>query len=1007
MSINVKTEYSYSQSIVRINELVKFALTNNITALAVADYNSTRAFFQLNSQCLSNNIKPIFGVELSVTHQEGVFSLLLYAKNNRGYVRINQLVSEFNQFGKVELITHEPDLIAVTPGEYGYIEQAFSEQQAEDNENNIVKKRLEQYQTLFDNFYFGISNFSTKTSLQMFEFAQKNQIKCINNQPVFFIEEAEYEQYALVKAIEKEQAFTKARDAFRKHAHYSFEHSLKIDKLANIADFATTISTEIETQTRPIIEFKLAKEVASNTEYLRELANYGLKRRLNGQVTPNYQERLNYELEVIEKMGYTNYFLIVWDIVKYAKQHDVYVGPGRGSAAGSLVAYAIGITEIDSVKYGLFFERFLNPMRISMPDIDLDFEDSKRDEIVEYLVNKYGQERVMRIITNQRFQTKSAIKATLKAFNVATTKIDFITKKIDSTLNFKQNLQKQKELNNLFVKEQELALCYDYIIKLEGQIKHESIHAAGIVISNNDVNNYCSTKNGISAYTMEELETIGLIKFDLLALTNLSIMHEVINKLPIEKQQFKLSNIPLDCPKVYQLLASAKTSGIFQMESAGIRNLLQKYEPKEFADVALILSLYRPGPMSEIDNFIKVKNNLITAAKYTKVIDEILKPTSGIIIYQEQIMEIARKFANFSYGEADLIRRAISKKDEEKLTETRELFISKALENNQNLVIAEKVFELILKFADYGFNKAHAYSYATIVYQMAYLKAHYPAEFYAVMFERYTTTTKKNEFYLELQADEFKLLPPSLWHSAYSLVKQGNNLLIGLSMINGVRNEVAKEIIELREQTKITQTLKINEIIELLFIHTAITVQEFQQLIYAGVFDFAQVPKKAFIELLNREKELSNDASVFITKKRVKISTEEFSFTELASYEQKALSINIKYHLFNEISKLVNKVNLTTIERINQYEKVNRNRNFLVLAKLQKVREINTKKDQKMAFLEVLSEFNNYDITVFPEVYEHYFKELKAGQGNYFVFEIVLRERGFALEKLELIKLPF
>jgi len=507
----------------------------------------------------------------------------------------------------------------------------------------------------------------------------------------------------------------------------------------NIKDFVYKISKMTNKQVRPEQMDKIISVIKNN------------------QVPKEYQTRLAYELEIIEKMGFSNYFLVVYDFIKYAKKNKILVGPGRGSGAGSLVCYSIGITDLDPIKYDLLFERFLNPERISMPDIDTDFPDIYRDQVIEYVTNKYGSKKVSGIVTFGTLAAKQAIRDVSRVLNVPWYQVDQVSKRIPSFTKKKlmDFYQEDPEFKRLITSDEKLKQMLKIANIIEGFPRHTSSHAAGIVMCQKDLDEVVPlTKNDgiyLTGFTMEYLEELGLLKMDFLGLRTLTTIMRIINDIKEgEGKEIDFNTIPLDDKNVLEIFRKADTTGIFQFESDGMRSFLRRLEPSTFEDIFAAIALFRPGPAINIDSYIRRKNNQEEITYLDKSLEPILKSTKGIIIYQEQIMQIASSFAGYTLGEADILRRAMSKKKMDVLKSEEERFMERSIKRGHSEETSKKIFDLILNFANYGFNKAHSVSYALIVYQMAYLKVNYPIYYITNLLNMSIGATEKTKEYLIL-----------------------------------------------------------------------------------------------------------------------------------------------------------------------------------------------------------------------------------------------------------------
>ncbi|MBP5407614.1 MAG: DNA polymerase III subunit alpha, partial [Bacilli bacterium] len=550
-------------------------------------------------------------------------------------------------------------------------------------------------------------------------------------------------------------------------------------------EFAELIDLEIPKNNRYIPHYD--NKIKDSFVYLSSLCKKGLSKRLNNEMPDEYKKRLIMELNVIKDMGFVDYFLIVYDYVKFAKTHNILVGPGRGSAAGSLVSYCLGITNIDPIKYDLLFERFLNPERITMPDIDIDFEYTKRNQVIDYVKERYGETNVANIMTFGTLGARQVIRDVGKCLEVDPALIDKLSNLLDPKQSLKDNLS-NKYVKELVENNSSIKKLYQVSYKLEGLKRHISTHAAGVVISSiplDTVIPICKSEGDLlTGVTMEYLEELGLLKMDFLALRNLTIIQNVIELIEEETgKKINLAGIPLDDKQTINIFKHVDTEGIFQYESSGMKNFLAKLQPDNFNDLIAAVALFRPGPMQNIDTFIRRKQGKEKIIYPDDSLKEILKDTYGIMIYQEQIMQVLVKMANYSFAEADNIRRAMSKKKKEVMEKEREIFVSKAMKNGYTKEKCEEVYDLIVKFANYGFNKAHSVSYALIGYQMAYLKANYSVYFIANLLNMSIGSDVKTKEYLdEAKSKDIKVFKPNINVSTDSYLIKDNALLLPLNV---------------------------------------------------------------------------------------------------------------------------------------------------------------------------------------------------------------------------------
>lgn len=755
-NLGVKTDFSILKSLIKIEDLINYAKNYNLSELAILDnnLNSSRTFYLA---CKKNNIKPIIGLDLLVDN----YRIFLYPKNYNGLTNLFKLTKYIidNVISINDLKNYNKDIIAVLPVESYFIYDSINK--------------------IFDTTFLSFKNVN-----------EEKEAKIITDMVVYIND---------IYALDAKQS---------KYVNYlnMIDSNKKLGDL-ELIDYSNNVLTKLNYDTSVLtnlinIEFKTSgvyiphydNSIKDSFKYLSDLAYKGLNKRCNNNIPDVYQNRLDYELSIINKMGFTDYFLIVFDYVRYAIKNDIYVGAGRGSAAGSLVAYALGITMIDPLKYNLLFERFLNPERITMPDIDVDFEDERKDEVVEYVKNKYGINKVAHIITYGTMTAKEVLRSVGKINNVDELQINNFLKQIDSKKSLKDNLT--SDVKNILSHNSILKKVYDEAFYLEGIKHHIGTHAAGVVISSIDLDNLIPiVKSGneyLTGYQMMELEDLGLIKMDFLSIKNLTILS---NTLKLADYKDNINNINLEEKKVYDLFSSGDTVGIFQFESTGMTNFLKKQKPKCFKDLVMAIAMFRPGPMDSIDEYLKRKNENKKIEYIDPRLEPILKDTYGILIYQEQIMEILKVLGGFTYSEADVIRRAISKKKLDIIESSKDKFINNAINNGITSENANKVFELIMKFADFGFNKSHSVAYAFIAYQMAYLKCFYPECYYINLLNSNIGGELKTATYIDSAKKlGISILKPDVNYSSIDYTLENGSIRLPLRVIKGIGTHIVDNI---------------------------------------------------------------------------------------------------------------------------------------------------------------------------------------------------------------------
>ncbi len=767
--IGIKSDYSLLQSLIKIPDLISYLLEHNIMACGILDDNlfGSICFYK---ECIKNNIKPIIGLDVCIQDKH----IYLYAKNYQGYkslLKINTIKQQ-RELQYTDLISYKKDVICVLP--YRSIDI------------------YEEIKKIYEILFIGYGNNFEKQNASLVS----KHIVYINEVRVFNFQDIRYLQ--LLREIDTGESC----DLIEYQESY-LERNVLLDDQETIKNFISLVDLKIEFNQVYIPHYD--KKIEDSFAYLSSLCKKGLTKRLHNDLKKNYVERLMMELSVIKKMGFVDYFLIVYDYVRYAKTHNILVGPGRGSAAGSLVSYCLGITNIDPIEYDLLFERFLNPERVTMPDIDIDFEYTKRDQVVQYVKERYGVDKVANIMTFGTLGARQVIRDVGKCLKVELHFIDKLSNLLNPKLSLKDNI-KNKYVKEYVMGNSDLEKLYKVSYKLEGLKRHISTHAAGVVISSvtlDDVIPVCF--NGgelLTGVTMEYLEDLGLLKMDFLALRNLTIIQNVLELIEKEtSKKINLADIPLDDEETMEIFRKVDTEGIFQYESSGMKNFLMKLKPDNFSDLVAAVALFRPGPMQNIDSFIRRKEGKEEVIYPDNSLKDILKDTYGIMIYQEQIMQVLVRMGNYSFAEADNIRRAMSKKKADIMEKERDTFVERATKNGYSKDKALEVYDLIIKFANYGFNKAHSVSYALIGYQMAYLKANYPVYFIANLLNMSVGSDIKTKEYIdEAKVKNILIFKPNINASEDYYRIKDNALLLPFNTIHNVGGSAVSEIIKERKE---------------------------------------------------------------------------------------------------------------------------------------------------------------------------------------------------------------
>ena len=899
--LKITTEYSLLKSLIKLPDLISFLLENNIKECAICDEN-LNGFMDFYLKCKENNIKPIIGLD---TVYESMH-IYVYAKNYLGY----------QELLKIDYLKDNMNL--------SYLE----------NSNLLVIipfKSIDIYEKLKykDNVYIGFCNDIEKNNALLIS----DKIVYVDNVRCLFKKDISYLKY--LKMLND-------NFVYNDNAYYK---TSSFEDIQTTYEFSKQINLEIPFDKKYIPKFNNSD---NNYEYLKKLCILGLNKRFNGKVSNKYKERILYELDVINKMGFVDYFLIVYDYVLYAKKNDIFVGPGRGSAAGSLVSYSLGITNIDPIKYDLLFERFLNINRKKMPDIDIDFESDKRINMIEYVKNKYGFDKVAVGLTFNNYKAKLILRDLAKILKVDSNVFDKFIKNINSSLSLKENYQNEK-VKKYIEMYSELKNLYDISYHLEGLKKNTSTHAAGVIISSEKLgkiipisNEDGTLKTGIE---MPYLEKMGLLKMDFLALEKLNIISKVSKKI----KNFNINNIPLDDKKTLKIFYDADTDDIFQFESSYAKSVLDKLKITSFNELIVSLALVRPGANKQIDEYLKNKKEGINL---TGDLADILGSTYGTIIYQEQVMKIFEKVGGYSLFEADDIRVAISKKKEDIINAQHDKFVSGGIKNGYSKEFVEKLFNKIKEFGGYGFNKSHSVAYALVSYQMAYLKANYPKEFMFYLLENNKDISKCEKILSSLKNSGYKLLKPNINYSIDKYAEKNGYILLPLNIIRGLNDDIISKIIRVRENG-------FNDIFDF-FVKTNsfLNKETYLILIKSGALDIFKINKQTMIKNIDV---ILNYASIYSDGlgKPILIKYPEYDEATLREFEILSYGMYITNHPCSKYKDVIK------VENIKNY--LFKNINMVLLIK--SIRTIKDKKGGEMAFLECEDETGKVNLTMFSSLY--------------------------------------
>lgn len=998
--LQVTTAYSLLSSTISIHRLVKYAKKLDYGALAITDRNVMYGVVPFYQECKRQGIKPIIGMTadiLSEVEHGKSYPLLLLAKNEQGYknlIKISSTIQAKNAaqggISLQQLRAYGAGLFAISPGIEGEIEQCLLQ-------NNDKKAKLvaNLYKSIFRDHSFFLSiqrqgrEHEEKLLPRLKQLASELQIKMVATNNVQYLEKDEAFAHECLLAIRDGVKLTDRKQAneLRNECYFKtkeemsalFNHDQEVLQATESIAHQCNVSLALHQKLLP--KYPLQKGESAE-ETLMILCKRGLKERVN-EPSRAYWDRLKYELNVIQEMGFSDYFLIVWDFMKFAREKGILTGPGRGSAAGSLVAYVLRITDVDPLKHQLLFERFLNPERISMPDIDIDFPDYRRDEVIAYVKEKYGEMHVAQIITFGTLGAKAVIRDVARAFGFSPQKINQLAKLIPSKpgITLESALQHSSKLRQFINGSSLHKQLYKTALLLEGLPRHTSTHAAGIVISDKPLIETIPIQAGhdytfLTQYPMEILEEVGLLKMDFLGLRNLTILEQVL--ISIEKGQGKkidIHSLPLNDKKTFELLRKGNTTGIFQLESEGMREVLRKLKPNEFEDIVAVNALYRPGPMENIPIYIARKHGKKQVQYPHPNLKDILEITYGVIVYQEQIMQIASKMAGFSLGEADLLRRAVSKKNKQILVKERAHFISGMMNRGYDKMTANKIYDYIVRFADYGFNRSHAVAYSMIAYQLAYLKAHYPLYFMAALLTSVIGNEEKIADYItKAKQSGIKILPPSINKSYFPFVVEKNAIRFSLAAIKGVGAVFLKELIQERRNGAFKDLFDV-------CIRLSSKMRKrrlLEALVFAGAFDEFNKDRATLLASLDVAIDHANLVSpeptndLFSNSEEFQIKpkyeeTEPMPMIDKLANEMQVLGLYLSDHPIRPYEQLFKQKGVTPLVQItNEYHRVK------VGVYITDTKTIRTKKGDAMSFIQLSDPTGEMDGVVFPNIHRRY-----------------------------------
>lgn len=987
--LNTKTEYSFLDSVVKLDDYLEGALRLGYKTVGICDVGNLHAAFRFVRKAQMLNLQPVISIELNFEWRGLPVSFSFIAKNTEGYKNLLRISTFHNydrrQFSDIQ--NHLSGIALVIPETYG----ALSE--------------LSELAAFADEAYIGIdqqTDRGTKFNLPTLPFPAVRYLNFADNEILAIL-------HAVRDGLSFDESLTVSSNELlqRPEAYESYFQKYFPQALTNLSVLTAKIAYQFDEK----LELPRFDKKREAVEHLREEAILGLSARLEEKKSLTgissvslanalaeestmidlsvYQERLEKELSVIHQMGFDDYFLIVADLLRYAREQDIYCGMGRGSAAGSLVAYVLGITQVDPVKHNLFFERFLNPERVAMPDIDIDMPDDRRAELLAYMKNRYGSDHVAQIVTFSTLGKRQALRDVGKAFGMTEAELSNLTRMLVRRFG---TLADEYENNQRFkaevLKNGKLKRIYEVARRIEGMPRQTSTHASGVVLSEESLVNYVSLKPSedlaLTQYEAPDVEAIGLLKIDFLGLRNLTIISR-LRDLVKKRQKIDIDPLKIDLEDeaTLALFRAGNTMGIFQFENPQMRRFLRNLAPSKFDDIVDATSIFRPGPSQFIPQFVARRHGKEIVPVVDDSISEILKPTYGIMIYQEQIMQVAQAFAGFSLGKADLLRRAISKKKGSELEKLREDFLISAGEMGHSKEKAEEIYDLIERFANYGFNRSHGFAYGALAFQIAYFKAHFPDEFYEIQLR----DRKREVMIVDALDNGFEIEKPNINQMKIGDFVKNKKIRLGLAHVQGISRDLAKWIVENQSYKNLA------DFVEKLP-NNFHKKESILPLIQIGAFDYADSNRGKLAYNLADHANLLNYYSddIFMASSGGGFAyheAEDYSETEKYDFEKNLLGIGVTPHPLQSLAQRFSG-NFTPIANLVK------NSRMTILVEINYIRTHRTKTGQTMAFLTVSDSRENFDVTLFPEIYRQFSSELE--QGKFYLISGKVTERNDELQ---------
>ena len=1023
--LHVHSEYSLLDGACRIERLAEKVKALGQPAVAITDHGVMYGAIEFYHAAKKAGVKPIIGCEVYVAPRtrfdkqhrvdSSPYHMVLLCENEEGYQNLIKLVSAayiegFYNKPRVDnelLRQHHRGLICLSACLAGRIPRMLSA-----GDYAAAEQAVREYVDIFgkDNFFIELQNHGIEEQKrilpQLIKLARENEVGLVATNDAHYINREDSSNQSILVCIQTgrtvndpsdlefqtDQFYIKSLEEMRQaipDVDEAFENTVRIAERCNLEfEFGKTK-----------LPYFAAPNGEDNLAYFRRMSYEGMHRLYGEDPAPSVIERLEYELGVIAQMGYVDYYLIVHDFIAYAKSRGIPVGPGRGSGAGSLAAYCIGITGIDPIRYNLLFERFLNPERVSMPDFDIDFCYVRRQEVIDYVVQKYGSDHVAQIITFGTMAARAAVRDVGRALALGYQNVDAVAKMIPNELGMTidKALSAVPELKKSYESDENIRQLIDVSRALEGMPRHASTHAAGVVITREPADTYVPLQKNddaiVTQYPMTTLEELGLLKMDFLGLRNLTVIHDAEEMIRRTVPGFDMESIPMDDAATFKMLGEGHAFGVFQFESAGMRNVITQLGPESIEDLIAVISLYRPGPMESIPRYIRNRHNPRLVTYKTPELRPILEVTYGCIVYQEQVMQICRQLAGYSYGRADLVRRAMAKKKHDVMEKERESFLDGAEQNGIDRKIANEIFDEMSSFASYAFNKSHAAAYAELAYRTAYLKCHYPREYMAALLTSVLDNTAKlTEYIGECRRLGIEVLPPSVFESQAGFSVSGTKIRFGLAAIKNIGDAVIRHLIQERERRPFSDLVDFCTRMR----QGELNKRVMEGLIKSGALDEFGFHRRqlllgyeALLESVNREnrQNLSGQINLFdlseepVSVGKILPEVDEFDLFQILQQEKESTGVYLTGHPLSQYQNFIKRRKLPEISSFSDEEEHHLDNQGVTLVALVAAKKLKiTKQNETMAFITLEDMTGSMEMLVFPKVLALYSSLLREGE---------------------------